>query len=124
MTDAKAAIQTCEDHMNKAVEHLEHELTKIRAGAANPGMLDTVRVDYYGSMVSTFGLESQSVQSQLANQEILVEHVRNFRESIIGVNLDEELVSMIQFEKAFGANARVLTTVNELMGIVVLLGRY
>jgi len=80
--------------------------------------------DYYGSMVSTFGLESQSVQSQLANQEILVEHVRNFRESIIGVNLDEELVSMIQFEKAFGANARVLTTVNELMGIVVLLGRY
>src|SRR5690606_28162824 len=39
------------DHMRKAVEHLEHELTKIRAGAANPGMLDTVRVDYYGNMV-------------------------------------------------------------------------
>jgi ribosome recycling factor len=51
MIDAKAAIQQCEEHMRKAVEHLEHELTKIRAGAANPGMLDTVRVDYYGSIV-------------------------------------------------------------------------
>ena len=51
MTDANTAIQHCEDHMRKAVEHLEHELTKIRAGAANPGMLDTVKVDYYGSMV-------------------------------------------------------------------------
>ncbi|MCW5899629.1 MAG: ribosome recycling factor [Flavobacteriales bacterium] len=51
MTDTNAAIQQCEEHMHKAVDHLEHELTKIRAGAANPGMLDTVRVDYYGSMV-------------------------------------------------------------------------
>ncbi|MBX2978254.1 MAG: ribosome recycling factor [Flavobacteriales bacterium] len=51
MSEANIAIQQCEDHMNKAVEHLDHELTKIRAGAANPGMLDTVKVDYYGSMV-------------------------------------------------------------------------
>jgi flagellar hook-associated protein 1 FlgK len=80
--------------------------------------------DFYGSLVSTLGLESESVQLQLSNQERLVEHVENFRESIIGVNLDEELVSMIRFQKAFGANARVITTVNELLGIVVLLGKY
>jgi ribosome recycling factor len=45
------ALKTCEEHMHKAVDHLDHELTKIRAGAANPGMLETVRVDYYGQMV-------------------------------------------------------------------------
>lgn len=51
MIDTTAALQLCEDHMRKAVEHLDNELTKIRAGAANPTMLDSVRVDYYGSMV-------------------------------------------------------------------------
>lgn len=51
MIDTKAAITQCEQHMKSAVDHLEHELTKIRAGAANPGMLETVMVDYYGSMV-------------------------------------------------------------------------
>lgn len=51
MTDTSTLIKQCEEHMLKAVDHLEHELTKIRAGAANPGMLDTVKVDYYGSMV-------------------------------------------------------------------------
>ncbi len=51
MIDATAAVKQCEEHMRKAVEHLEHELTKVRAGAANPGMLETVRVDYYGQMV-------------------------------------------------------------------------
>lgn len=51
MFDTAATLKTCEEHMRKAVDHLENELTKVRAGAANPGMLETVRVDYYGSMV-------------------------------------------------------------------------
>lgn len=38
-----------EDSMQKAISHLEVELTKIRAGKANPQMLDNIVVDYYGS---------------------------------------------------------------------------
>ncbi|MBK9177344.1 MAG: ribosome recycling factor [Flavobacteriales bacterium] len=51
MIDTAATLKTCEEHMRKAVDHLEHELTKVRAGAANPAMLEGVRVDYYGQMV-------------------------------------------------------------------------
>jgi ribosome recycling factor len=36
--------------MDKAIEHLKKEFTKIRAGKASPFMLDSVQVDYYGSM--------------------------------------------------------------------------
>ena len=42
-------IKVADDHMNKAINHLEAELTKIRAGKANPQMLDGIQVDYYGS---------------------------------------------------------------------------
>jgi ribosome recycling factor len=42
VTDARAA-------MDKAIDHAEGELQKIRAGKANPGMLDDIVVDYYGS---------------------------------------------------------------------------
>lgn len=35
--------------MNKAIQHLEAELVKIRAGKANPAMLDGIMADYYGS---------------------------------------------------------------------------
>ncbi|NNV55435.1 ribosome recycling factor [Limnovirga soli] len=38
-----------ESQMKKAIDHLEVELTKIRAGKANPGMVDGIFVDYYGS---------------------------------------------------------------------------
>ena len=36
-----------EDLMRKAIDHLEQELTKVRAGRANPNMLEGIRVDYY-----------------------------------------------------------------------------
>jgi len=37
--------------MKKAITHLEAELSKIRAGKANPQMLDGIQVDYYGSLM-------------------------------------------------------------------------
>lgn len=42
-------IQEGEEGMQKAIAHLETELTRIRAGKANPGMLDGVNVEYYGA---------------------------------------------------------------------------
>lgn len=41
--------KNAEDHMKKAIDHLEAELIKIRAGKANPQMVDGITVDYYGS---------------------------------------------------------------------------
>ena len=38
-----------EEKMNASVNHLVHELASIRAGRANPAILDKVTVDYYGS---------------------------------------------------------------------------
>ena len=50
MAEDIASIMTVsEDHMKKAINHLEAELVKIRAGKANPQMLDGIVVDYYGS---------------------------------------------------------------------------
>lgn len=37
------------DGMNKAIDHLETELVKVRAGKATPGILDGIVVDYYGN---------------------------------------------------------------------------
>ena len=44
------ALDDAKDKMDKAIGRLEGELSKIRAGKAHPSMLESVRVDYYGSM--------------------------------------------------------------------------
>lgn len=45
----KKQLEEAKEHMNKAVDHVEYELTKIRAGKASPQMLDGIMVDYYGN---------------------------------------------------------------------------
>jgi ribosome recycling factor len=39
----------CEAQMEKAVDHLKHELRGLRTGRANPALVEDIRVDYYGS---------------------------------------------------------------------------
>jgi ribosome recycling factor len=41
-------IEEARDRMEKALEHLEHELARLRAGRATPALLDGITVDYYG----------------------------------------------------------------------------
>ena len=38
-----------EERMEKTIEHLEDEFAKIRAGRANPAILNDIKVDYYGA---------------------------------------------------------------------------
>ena len=54
--------QQATQKMQQSLESFQHNLTKIRTGRANPGLLDSVHVDYYGSMVPI---------SQVANVALL-----------------------------------------------------
>src|SRR6476469_3711186 len=47
--DVQLVLEMADDSMKKAISHLESELVKIRAGKANPQMLDGITVDYYGA---------------------------------------------------------------------------
>jgi len=50
MEEIELYLEEAKELMGKAVVHLSHELTKIRAGKANPSMLDGLSVSYYGAM--------------------------------------------------------------------------
>ncbi|MBO4778632.1 MAG: ribosome recycling factor [Bacteroidales bacterium] len=51
MEELELIIEDTKDRMNAPLQRLETELTKLRAGKASPVMLDSVKVDYYGSLV-------------------------------------------------------------------------
>ncbi|MFV0270612.1 MAG: ribosome recycling factor [Macellibacteroides fermentans] len=51
MVDTKQFVKAAEEKMTFAIEYLNEQLAHIRAGKANPKILDGVRVPYYGSLV-------------------------------------------------------------------------
>src|SRR5437764_12800632 len=51
----------CEMHMEKAIDHLQHELRGIRTGRATPALVEHIKVDYYGTPTDMRSIASISV---------------------------------------------------------------
>ena len=50
MEEIELILDNAKEQMNGAIKHLELAFSKIRAGKANPQMLDNVSIDYYGTI--------------------------------------------------------------------------
>jgi ribosome recycling factor len=51
----------CEEHMEKAVEHLRHELRAVRTGRATPALVEHIHVEYYGTPTALKSIASISI---------------------------------------------------------------
>ncbi|MGI9539047.1 MAG: flagellar basal body rod C-terminal domain-containing protein, partial [Miltoncostaeaceae bacterium] len=74
---------------------------------------------YYQSLVASVGLEVDQSARLAAVQLGVVDAARERRESVSGVNIDEEIADMIRFQKSFNAAARMMTTVDEMLDLIV-----
>jgi len=54
-------LMDCEMHMEKAIEHLQHELRAIRTGRASPALVENIHADYYGTPTPLKSIASISV---------------------------------------------------------------
>lgn len=75
--------------------------------------------DFFASLISGIGVAAQKANDMVASQEVLVEHLKNRRDSISGVSLDEEMIDMIRFQHAYAAAARVLTAMDEMLDTII-----
>ncbi len=90
MSDPK--IKAYEDKMKKAIEFLETDLQTVRAGRANPHILDRVRVDYYGAptplqQVANISVpEARIIQIQPWDRNLIKDICRAIQMAEIGIN--------------------------------------
>ena len=81
---------------------------------------DTMTFDeFYNTILADLGLRIQRNQTEKAQQDSLVNQFSQIRSSISGVNMDEELAKMMQYQKAYEASARFVGTVDQMMDTLV-----
>lgn len=80
--------------------------------------------DFYNSKVGEIGVMAQRANSGLDGQKGIVDQLKNIRESVSGVSLDEEAARMIEFQKTFEASARVIRMADEMFDTVLNLRRF
>lgn len=102
---------------------------RLVAAAAAPGTLDGSIAQQiadlddldggYRQTVVTLGVESQSAARRVRMQAAVVNQVDAEREAVSGVNLDEELTDLVRFQRAYEANARFISAVDDLLGTLI-----
>lgn len=75
--------------------------------------------DFYRNIISQLGIDSQESGRMQSNSEVIINQVENRRQSVSGVSLDEEMANMIQFQQAYNAAARMVTTMDQCLDKVI-----
>lgn len=75
--------------------------------------------DHYSSIVEKIGAMAASGKINLTASASVLSSTENTLASIIGVNLDEEAVRLVQYQQAYAASARIITTSQELFATLL-----
>ncbi|MHB2147798.1 flagellar hook-associated protein FlgK [Calditrichota bacterium LG25] len=75
--------------------------------------------EYYQTFLTGLGENIQEADFLADSQEMIVNQLKNQRDSVTGVSMDEEMTRMVQYQQAYEAAAKVITTVDEMMATVI-----
>jgi flagellar hook-associated protein 1 FlgK len=75
--------------------------------------------DYFADAVGRIGLLGEQSGRALETENLVMKQLRDMRESISGVNMDEELSNMIKYQHGYAAAARFITTVNSMLDTLI-----
>jgi len=75
--------------------------------------------EYYQSTIANLGSAAQNADRSRVSQMLVVEQLNARRQEISGVNLDEEAVNLIKYQKAFEASSRVLTALDDILSTII-----
>jgi flagellar hook-associated protein 1 FlgK len=79
----------------------------------------TTMNDYFNSLISELRVSSQEASKVVDNQDSLLSQLETRKESISGISLDEEMINMVQFQKAYVANAKMISTVQQMLDAII-----
>lgn len=89
------------------------------AAAANPALGGTSIIEYYDEIVSETMLAGGIMKSIASSNSLYQQSLQTQRDSISGVNIDEETILMMTYQRMFQANSRLVTVIDEMLETLV-----
>lgn len=73
----------------------------------------------YGKIAAKVGIESNQNQLSYKGAQDALVQLENFRDGLVGVSLEEEMIELIKFQRGFESSAKFLSTVDDMMGTIM-----
>ncbi|MDR2493651.1 MAG: flagellar hook-associated protein FlgK [Spirochaetaceae bacterium] len=93
-------------------------IASIRNTNVMVGQLGTFD-DYFADAVGRMGMLGEQSNRALETQNLVMKQLRDMRQSVSGVNIDEELANMIKYQHGYAAAARFITTMNSMFDTII-----
>lgn len=74
---------------------------------------------YFKDVIDKLGTQEQQAKRMVTNQQVLLSGFQQSKESTSGVSMDEEMANLIQYQHAYQANAKIISTVDQLLDVVI-----
>ncbi len=75
--------------------------------------------DYFANSVTNVGLRGEQAETNLLSQNKIMNDLRDLRDSISGVNIDEELADIIKFQHGYNAAAKFITVIDGMLDTII-----
>ncbi len=75
--------------------------------------------EFYTSLISRIGSQGEEAKNRVENQTVMLKNLENIRESVSGINLDEEMANMIAFQHGYNAAARLISTFDNMLDVII-----
>jgi flagellar hook-associated protein 1 FlgK len=73
----------------------------------------------YKAFVSKVGSDVSNAQRLEANAQVLTNSAQDRRQSVAGVSMDEEMSNLVQFQRAYQASSRAMSTMDEMLDVLI-----
>ena len=75
--------------------------------------------EFYNSLIAKLGTETRTARDAIMRQDDNLLELNNLRQSVMGVNLDEEMSNMVQFQHGYNAAAKVINTMDQMLEVII-----
>jgi flagellar hook-associated protein FlgK len=86
-----------------------------RRSVDRSGVTSNTMEGYYQGMIGSMGIKSASLVRNTEFSQVMVEKIKEQRDALSGVNLDEEMINLMKYQHAFAVASKLLTTADEML---------
>lgn len=95
------------------------QLADLTAAGNDTLQVETSPSTYYGNIVSVLGADVNRATGLANSAQLLVDHLDGMRQSVQGVNIDEEVTNLNASQHAYNAAAKVISTIDEMLDTLI-----
>jgi flagellar hook-associated protein 1 FlgK len=95
------------------------QLADLTAGGNNTLQVEASATTFYGNIVSVLGADVNRAKGLEDSSDLLVDHLDTLRQSISGVNIDEEVTNLNSSQHAYNAAAKVISVIDDMLDTLI-----